>query len=502
MQGMLRKGPGRVATFDRFLVRAVSRQPSGPQDAFFSALSAAATKGKLWFAIAGGFAMVRGDPRRAAVHGLLALGAASAVTNLVFKTLLPRARPVPGDLPIFRFVHPQPTSSSLPSGHSASAAAFTLGVGMVSPALGVALVPVAAGVAYSRVHTGAHWPSDVLFGSAIGVGAALLTRHWWPERQAAPPTCRTAAEAPAINGGEGLSIAVNALGGSYLPETVELLRETFPKAHIFEIAEGGDIAAEIQEAAVRPGTRALGVWGGDGTVGTAAAAAVGQSLPLLVLPGGTLNHFARDAGVATLADAAAATSAGSAVSSDLGLISVGRGIVGAGETLELTMLNTASIGVYPNLVRRRERLQPALGKPLAGLVAGLRTFALDSPTTLTIDGVRHKLWILYLGRGRYYPRDMAPLARPVLDDGVLDIRIVTADDPFARLRLLWAVLTGTIASTKVTHLSEASRLRIEAVGEPLVLAVDGEPRTGVRTAEFSVQRGKLRVYSPLDGGKN
>ncbi len=276
----------------------------------------------------------------------------------------------------------------------------------------------------------------------------------------------------------------------------------FPKAHIHEIEEGGDVAAEIRAAAARPGTKALGVWGGDGTVGTAAAAAVGHSLPLLVLPGGTLNHFARDAGVATLAEAAAAASAGSAVSSDFGLVSVGRGIEGADETLELTMLNTASIGVYPNLVRRRERLQPALGKPLAGLVAGLRTFALDSPTTLKIDGVRHKLWILYLGRGRYYPRDVAPLARPVLDDGVLDIRMVTADGPFARLRLLWAVLTGTVASTKVTHLSEASRLSIEAVGEPLVLAVDGEPLPGVRTAEFTVQRGKLRVYSPLDGGKS
>ena len=502
MLGMLRKGPGRLATFDRFLVRAVSRQPPGPQDSFFSALSAAATKGKLWVAIAGGFAMVPGNSRRAAVHGLLALGASSVATNLVFKTLLPRARPRPEDLPIFRFVHPQPVSSSLPSGHSASAAAFTLGVGLVSPALGVALAPVAAGVAYSRVHTGAHWPSDVLFGCVIGAGSALLTRKWWPERQTTPFTARTPVEAPALDDGEGLSIAVNALGGAYSPETVALLREAFPKAHVFEIAEGGDIAAEIRVAAERPGTRALGVWGGDGTVGTAAAVAVGQSLPLMVLPGGTLNHFARDVGVATLDDALLAASAGSAICSDFGLVTVGRGIEGAGETIELTMLNTASIGVYPNLVRRRERLQPTLGKPLAGLVAGLRTYALDSPTILKIDGVQHKLWILYLGRGRYYPRDVAPLVRPVLDDGVLDIRMITADEPFARLRLLWAVLTGTVASTNVTHLSEASRLSIEAVGEPLVLAVDGEPLPGVRSAEIIVQRGKLRVYSPLDGGKN
>ena len=128
------------------------------------------------------------------------------------------------------------------------------------------------------------------------------------------------------------------------------------------------------------------------------------------------------------------------------------------------MLNTASVGVYPNLVRRRERLQPALGKPLAGVVASLRTFGVNSPTTLTVDGVKHKLWILYLGRGRYYPRDHAPLRRPVLDDGVLDLRMITADEPFARARLLWAVVTGTVAASKVTHLTEATAITVEAIG--------------------------------------
>lgn len=494
---MLRWGPGRVAQLDRAVVRAVSRWPEGGHDAFLRDLSGAATKGKLWFAVAGILGAFPGKPRNAAIHGLLALGVASAVTNLGFKTLLPRARPLPEHLPIFRFVNPQPTSSSMPSGHSASAVAFTLGVALVHPRLGAVLAPAAAGVAYSRVHTGAHWPSDVLFGSTIGAGAALLTRKWWPARPPVPATDRSTAEAPAIDDGEGLSIAVNTLGGSYSSDTETQLLEIFPKAYVRLISEGEDVAAEIQAAAQRRGTKALGVWGGDGTVGSAAATAVEHSLPLLVLPGGTLNHFARDVDARTLKDAVAAVSAGTAVWADLGHVCAGRGLDGKGETTELTMLNTASIGVYPNLVRRRERLQPALGKPLAGLVAGLRTFGAARPTTLRINGVPHKLWILYLGRGRYYPRDLAPLTRPVLDDGVLDIRMVTADEPFARLRLLWAVLTGTAGTSKVTHLSEAAEIRIEASGEPLVLAVDGEPLPGVRTVEFTVKRRALRVYSSL-----
>ena len=160
------------------------------------------------------------------------------------------------------------------------------------------------------------------------------------------------------------------------------------------------------------------------------------------------------------------------------------------------MLNTASIGLYPNLVRRRELLQPALGKPVAGVVAMFRTFAAGTPTTLIVDGVRHKLWILYVGRGRYYPRDHAPLVRPVLDDGVFDLRLITADESFARLRLLWSVLTGTVATSRITHLSESSSIRVEPGDTTMVLAVDGEVMPGVRGVEFSVMPGALTYYSP------
>ncbi|WP_432397950.1 bifunctional phosphatase PAP2/diacylglycerol kinase family protein [Pseudarthrobacter sp. L19] len=498
MRSMLAKTPRHFEKLDRRLVRKVSRLPHGSHDDFFRNLSAAANHGKLWIGIAAGLALVPGKTRRAALHGLLAQGVASAVTNVVFKSLLPRQRPLPEHLPTFRFVNPQPTSSSMPSGHSASAVAFAVGVGLVRPALGAALAPVAAGVAYSRVHTGAHWPSDVFFGSAIGAGAALMTRRWWPVRPPFPAVRRTPVEANRLPDGEGLGIAVNTLGGSYADQTAAALQEVFPKAYIKEIQAGEDVDAEIQAVARREGIKALGVWGGDGTVGTAAAAAVEHSLPLLVLPGGTLNHFARDAGTPTLQAAVDAATRGEAARADIGHVAVERGLPDDPVRQHLTMLNTASIGLYPNLVRRREQLQPALGKPLAGVVAMFRTFAAGTPSTLVVDGVRHKLWILYVGRGRYYPRDHAPLVRPVLDDGVLDLRMITADESFARLRLLWAVLTGTVATSGITHLREASRIRVEPADPTMVLAVDGEVMPGVRAVEFSVQPGGLVYYTPRD----
>ncbi|MET4591923.1 phosphatase PAP2 family protein [Arthrobacter sp. 754] len=496
MHRVWRKGPGLITRFDRHLVRRVSSLPSGGHDTFFRRLSASANHGKLWMGAAAVMAVFPGKPRRAALHGLIAQAVASAVTNIGFKTLLPRTRPLPEHLPVFRFVHPQPTSSSMPSGHSASAVAFAVGAGIIQPALGAALAPMAAGVAYSRVHTGAHWPSDVLFGSAIGAGAALITRKWWPVRPPFPPTTRSWTDAPELQYGAGLGIVVNTLGGSFTEQTAAALQEVFPKAHIETVKPDESLEEAILEIVGRPETVALGVWGGDGTVGTAAAAAVERSLPLLVLPGGTLNHFARDAGTGTLQDAVTAATRGEAARADVGIVTVERGLAGNPETAEHIMLNTASIGLYPNLVRRREQLQPALGKPLAGVVAMFRTFAAGTPTTLTVDGVKHKVWIAYVGRGRYYPRDHAPLLRPVLDDSVLDVRMITADERLARLRLLWSVLTGTVATSRITHLRETSEVRIEADGSPMVLAVDGEAVAGVRSVRIRVERQALTYYSP------
>ncbi len=384
----------------------------------------------------------------------------------------------------------------MPSGHSASAVAFAVGAGLVKPALGAALAPAALGVAYSRVHTGAHWPSDVVFGSVLGAGAALVTRRWWPVRPPIPHAARTWTTAPQLPRGKGLSIVVNTLGGSFTEETAAALLQVFPEAYIKTVQPEDDLLEAISHTADLPGTRALGVWGGDGTVGAAAAAAVERSLPLLVLPGGTLNHFARDAGTGGLKEALTAASRGEAALADVGTVTVERGLAGKPQTAEVIMLNTSSVGLYPDFVRRREQLRPALGKPLAGVVAMFRTFAAGTPTTLTVDGRLHKVWIAYVGRGRYFPRDHAPLLRPLLDDGVLDVRMITADESFARLRLLWSVLTGTVTTSRITHLSEAKEVRIAAGGSPMALAVDGEALAGVRSVAYRVLPRALTYYSP------
>ena len=70
-----------------------------------------------------------------------------------------------------------PTSHSFPSGHAASAFAFASAVGRVLPAEGIPLHALATAVAYSRVHTGVHFPGDVVLGAVIGTVVAQATTH-------------------------------------------------------------------------------------------------------------------------------------------------------------------------------------------------------------------------------------------------------------------------------------------------------------------------------------
>ena len=88
-----------------------------------------------------------------------------------------------------------PTSTSFPSGHSASAAAFAAAVGHLLPGIRWPLRAAAATVVFSRVYTGVHYPGDVIVGVAVGaalgaVTARIATRvdgritSWWRTRAA------------------------------------------------------------------------------------------------------------------------------------------------------------------------------------------------------------------------------------------------------------------------------------------------------------------------------
>jgi membrane-associated phospholipid phosphatase len=139
-------------------------------------LSGAADYSRLWLAIAAVVAVAGGRRgRRAALEGVVAIGVTSATVNLGVKPVARRRRPERARPALFEDRHvPMPRSASFPSGHAASAFAFAYAVGRHLPVLALPIRLLAAAVAYSRVHTGVHYPGDVVIGSVAGAGTAAM----------------------------------------------------------------------------------------------------------------------------------------------------------------------------------------------------------------------------------------------------------------------------------------------------------------------------------------
>jgi membrane-associated phospholipid phosphatase len=178
------KGAGRerggwreeLLRLDTAVYSAVAETPTPALDRAFRRLSRAADHSKLWLGSAAGLAVVGGARgRRAAGNGVASIALTSAVVNGLLKPLGGRRRPelAAHCVPAGRRVR-MPLTRSFPSGHAASAFAFASGVAIAAPEVGTGLTALAALVAYSRVHTGVHYPVDVIAGSVTGAALAPI----------------------------------------------------------------------------------------------------------------------------------------------------------------------------------------------------------------------------------------------------------------------------------------------------------------------------------------
>ncbi len=166
---------------DAAVFQAVAGWHSPFLDRVVPPLSNAANNAVLWMGVAAliaGFGGRKG--RLVAAEALVAVGVTSAIANLAAKNLVRRERPETS-VPASRRIE-QPDSSSFPSGHTASAAAFSAVVGSELTPLYAPVNLLAAGVSFSRVYTGVHYPGDVLAGWTLGRFVGGMVRTLWPGR--------------------------------------------------------------------------------------------------------------------------------------------------------------------------------------------------------------------------------------------------------------------------------------------------------------------------------
>jgi undecaprenyl-diphosphatase len=485
----VRRSGARVSGVDQQLVRRSATLPLTSVDAGLKRLTKSANHGVLWFVVAAVLAIRKGPTRRAALRGVAAIAGASASANLVGKTLFPRRRPAADLVPMDRRLTRRPTSSSFPSGHAASAAAFTTAVAMESPATAAVIAPIAVAVAYSRVHTGVHWPSDVTAGAALGVGAGLATARWWPRHRAEAAEPRERESLPPLEAGEGLLILVNPSAGLGNVDLTEDIEREWPKAKVVTPDRDMDLIDQLNALVEELNPVAIGAAGGDGTVSAVAAVAAEHHLPLALIPAGTLNHFARDVGVHDLAEAATAVAAGDGAVIDLSKVEVDGGP-------PRWFVNTASLGGYPDMVRMRQKLQRRWGKWPAAAIAMVRVLHSASPLHMEVNGEPHLVWMLFVGNGPYRPIGFAPTMRPSLGAGLMDVRYIRADVRLSRTRFIIGALLGSLHRSRTYRHLETRYLDVRVKGSPVAVATDGEVGPEGNLFMFRSAPGALRIYRP------
>jgi diacylglycerol kinase family enzyme len=274
----------------------------------------------------------------------------------------------------------------------------------------------------------------------------------------------------------------------------ERLRAAFAAAGVeaqVRTVGGGRLAEEFRTAAEDSSLDAVVAGGGDGTVSCAAGALADADKPLGILPLGTLNHLARDAGIPTDLDGAVATiSAGHVRRIDVAEVN-GR-----------VFVNNSAIGLYPHMVRRREEEQHRLGrsKRLAMVSASVHALWRFSRHRLTIDlgGVRAPLEtpLLFVGNNVYETSLLTLGQRKALDQGEL---CLYAPLVRGRLRFLGLGLRSVIGLSRqrdfvsLVGLSEAT---VHSRRAALNVTLDGETQTIATPLRYRIRPGALRLIVP------
>jgi diacylglycerol kinase family enzyme len=256
---------------------------------------------------------------------------------------------------------------------------------------------------------------------------------------------------------------------------------------VHELAPGDDPVTLAREA-VAAGADAVGVAGGDGSLGPIAAVAVELDVPFVCVPAGTRNHFAHDLGL-DRTHPLACLDAFSGPERRIDVAMVG----------DQMFLNNVSLGAYADVVAepgyRARKLATAHGV-LQALVRGERARLAVQFTDP--DGRRHEeVLVLLVANNRYQLQRASELgARDRLDEGVLQVSALRARTGAALARVVAKATVGRTGRGAAWAQWETAALRVDSKFPDLPAGVDGEMVVLSTPLEFRILPQALRVLVP------
>jgi diacylglycerol kinase family enzyme len=248
--------------------------------------------------------------------------------------------------------------------------------------------------------------------------------------------------------------------------------------------------------AVDSRTKRILVAGGDGTIATAASLVAKTDIELAILPGGTLNHFARDHNIpADLGKAALVAAGGVVAGADVGYVN------------DCVFLNTSSIGAYVTFVRDRDRYEKHIGYTMASVCAFVRAlFQLRTFTvTLELEGAKksYRSSMVFIGVGE------RELKLPILGNTVkngkrgLHVMIVRGHKRSRLFAIAFAgIAKGTKEAEKIPEFDDfmVESCRIELTRPRTTVGLDGELKKMETPLDYRIERDALRLIVPPPEG--
>src|SRR5450830_2200246 len=245
------------------------------------------------------------------------------------------------------------------------------------------------------------------------------------------------------------------------------------------------------EQALHDGAPIVVAGGGDGTINAVASVVVGSGTPFGVLPLGTLNHFAKDLNIPLALEAAIAN--------------VARGVphqVDVGEVNGRIFLNNSSLGLYPDIVRDREKQQRRLGrgKWLAfcwASLAALRRFPFLS-VRLTVGEDEHarRTPFVFIGNNEYLMQGLTIGERAVLDGGKLSLYVAQRPTRLGLVRFAGHALLGRLGQSPDFDVLLAERFAIDTRRKLIRVATDGEVTLMAPPLNYRSRPAALAVIVP------
>jgi diacylglycerol kinase family enzyme len=253
----------------------------------------------------------------------------------------------------------------------------------------------------------------------------------------------------------------------------------------------GDDVRDAARKALQAQPAVLVAAGGDGTLSAVADVLRGTGTALGVMPFGTLNHFAKDLGIPLdPLEAARTIAAGRRTAVDLGEVN-GRAFI-----------NNASLGLYPGMVRERERQQRRLRRSKRHAMMWATLAVLNRPPLLDLrlelDGDVHdcRAPFVFIGNNDYLMEGFNIGTRARLDGGCLNVYTTRACSAGGLIMLLLHALFGRLRQAEDFVESRASSLRVTSRKRRLLVATDGEVSTMDTPLEFRIRRRALEVIVP------